>query len=189
MLLKFGRILDKKQFMKTITTFYLLVISFSFFSQVSNNSFIKFGLKDKKVILYEDIRYHSVDTLERLNRMYEVYLMKVDSCVPNFCRVKGYYTVPYLKGKKESMATFWVESENLESALSNHFSIYKEPFSTTKENLKLKVEDYSDIYFKVTILNIKKDWVKIKFTINDQELIGWVNSNALCPLKHEECHF
>lgn len=173
--------------MKATIFLFLLVTTFSFFSQTNTN--LEFALKDKEVVLYEDIRYHAVDTLERLNRMYEVYIMQIDTCVPNFCRVQSYYTLPYINGKQESITTYWVENENLESALSGVFTVYKEPFLNTKENLKLKVEDYSDIYFKVTILTINKDWVNIKFKINDQELIGWVNSNSLCPLKHDSCKY
>lgn len=173
--------------MKLFILFIFTPISFLAQEQLTNS--VEFALKDKDVILYKDYRYHPADTLERLNRMYEVYLMQVDTCVPNFCRLQSYYTLPYMKGRQESETTYWVENENLESALSGAFSIYKEPFLTSKENLKLKVEDYSDIYFKVNIIDISKNWVKIKFKINDQELIGWVVNTSLCPLKHTVCNF
>ena len=49
------------------------------------------------------------------------------------------------------------------------------------------MEDFSDIYFEVDIITVKGDWVKIKFKVNDQSLIGWVDNVSLCPLKHAEC--
>lgn len=53
----------------------------------------------------------------------------------------------------------------------------------------LKVENYSDVYFKVDVITVLNDWVKIKFKINDQVLIGWVMSMNLCQLKHGECNY
>lgn len=173
--------------MKLLLFLLSFLIAVSYFGQSKNTNSNVFALKDKDIVLYTDIRYHAADTLKRLNRLYEVYVVKVDSCVPNFCRVKGYYTLPYLKGKQESNNYFWVENENLVSALQGDFSIYRTPFSIKKENLMLRVEDYSDIYFKVDILDVNKNWVKIHFNINDQSLIGWVVSTSLCPLKHTAC--
>ncbi len=173
--------------MKVFILCFLVFISFSLKGQKLFTGSSEFALKDKSVILYKDIRYHAADTLERLNRMYEVYLVEVDSCIPNFCRVKSYHTLPYMKNKQVSDRSYWVESENLESALHGAFSVFQEPFSINKENLKLRVEDFSDIYFKVDIITVKGDWVKIKFKVNDQSLIGWVDNVSLCPLKHAEC--
>jgi hypothetical protein len=173
--------------MKFFILYFLVFISFSLKGQNQFTGSTEFALKDKSVVLYKDIRYHASDTLVRLNRMYEVYLVEVDSCIPNFCRVKSYHTLPYMNNQQVSDSSYWVESENLESALHGTFSVFKEPFLTNKENLKLKVEDFSDIYFKVDIVTVKKDWVKIKFKVNDQSLIGWVDNTSLCPLKHAEC--
>lgn len=172
---------------KKLILIILLFISTSYFGQTNSDSLLVFALKDKGVVLYSDYRYRVADTLERLERLYEVYLVNIDTCVPNFCRVKGYTTLPYLKDKQESNDVYWVENEDIESALHGDFSIYKEPFFITKDNLKLRISDYSDIYFKVNIIAVKNDWVKIQFNINNQSLIGWVESSSLCPLKHTSC--
>ena len=167
---------------------FFLLCSVNGVAQLMYSNSIELAIKNNiKVNLYDSPNGSINDSIEALNIDIETCIVDVDSCLNGWVRIKKYYYVPWINKRKSSDKNNWLKIENLESALQSNFSLYEKANSSSE--IIFEIKHNLEVYLKVNIKEIKGEWIKIQFKINEILLEGWVVNTDLCPLKHTACNY
>lgn len=174
--------------MKKVFLYLLLLSSVKGVTQLMYSNSIELAIKNNiGVNLYDSPNGSIIDSLESINIDIETCIVDIDSCMNEWVRIKKYYYVPWMKKRKSSDKISWIKINNLESTLQPYFRLYDKPSFLSDTIFEIK--NNFEVYLKVEIMEVKREWIKIQFKINEKILEGWVINTDLCPLKHTTCNY
>jgi hypothetical protein len=179
--------------MKRLFSIFLFTSSFSLFSQKSDSldfytkieAFIP-NTKASPTYFYDLPKGLIIDSLKSSNED-EWIIITIDTKKGNWVKLKHVKIKPSSDSNISArrLSNLWIPLSELYTQLNDptqSFTVYK------SANKKSKQKNHPTVDL-LNIIDIKDDWIKVKFTVNAKQQAGWISKFNVCAYPWTICAY
>jgi hypothetical protein len=139
---------------------------------------------DSYTLFYNEPNGKVVDSLKSLNQE-EWIIVTIDSVRGNWVRLKKISIAPMNHRFAKNLLNTWIPIQSLYTQLNDPiqtFKVYNKPDgnSGTTEYPTVKL---------LNLVEIKGEWLKVRFTVKGKGEIGWIHKYDVCPYPWTICGY